>query len=190
MESTRLPVLLPGTPYPLKATSNEEIGVAELTAIVEKFPSIAARLISLDNSTWSSPFVTVASLEMARQARAGKEAQEPPVPVNEALERHCGIGFCEAGACLAETWKFPGLLVDTLRHQQQPDYHGRNWETANLINIAGELIYMPGKSDREMLSNGDTERLGIMQALQEQVLQHIDSRKQETLELAEVLFAA
>jgi len=65
MASTQLPVLPPNAPYLLRAMSSEEIGFAELARVVEKFPTIAARLISLANSTWSSPVTEVTSLEMA-----------------------------------------------------------------------------------------------------------------------------
>ena len=276
MASTQLPVLPPGTPYLLKAMSNEEIDFRQLATIVEKFPSIAAKLISLANSTWSSPVVAVTSLEMAcarlgffvvrsvsvalsianifnprvcpsfdpvhywadailtadvcsaltrhlddlpdidaqttrtagllhnlgllwlatwmpaetnRALALAEKEEEPQLSIDTLLEQHCGIGFCEAGAYLAEAWKFPDLLIIALRHQRDPEYHDQEWETANLVGIARELIHLSSGSEREMFSNGATERLGITRALQEQVLQHIDSRKQEILELAEVLFA-
>lgn len=65
MASNQLPVLPPNTPYLLKAMSNEEMTFSDLAAVVEKFPTIAARLIALANSGWSSPVREVTSLEVA-----------------------------------------------------------------------------------------------------------------------------
>ncbi len=276
MASTQLPVLPPGTPYLLKAMSNEEIDFKQLAAIVEKFPSIAAKLISLANSTWSSPVVSITSLEMActrlgffvvrsisvalsianifnprtcpafdpvhywadailtadvttaltnridtlpdidvqatrtagllhnlgllwlatwmpaetnrALAMAGKD-EEPQISVDALLEQHCGIGFCEAGAYLAEAWKFPDLLIIALRYQQDPEYHDQEWETANLIGIARNLIGLANEHERRTISTTAIERLGITPEDQEQILEHIDSRKQEIHELAQTLFA-
>jgi len=275
MASSRLPVLPPGTPYLLKAMSNEEIDFRQLASIVEKFPSIAAKLISLANSTWSSPVVRVTSLEMAcarlgffvvrsisvalsiasifnprtcpafdpvhywadailtadvstalaneidapgidvqatrtagllhnlgllwlatwvpaetnRALALAEKEDEPQLPVDTLLEQHCGIGFCEAGAYLAEAWKFPDLLIIALRYQRDPEYIDQEWETANLIGIARSLIGLANEGEGQLVSTAATKRLGITQENQEHILEHIDSRKQEILELAQTLFA-
>ena len=65
MENAQLPVLPQGAPHLLRAMSNSEMDFRELAQVIEKFPSIAARLIALANSSWSSPVVPVTSLEMA-----------------------------------------------------------------------------------------------------------------------------
>ncbi len=63
LSSLRLPTLATGTPYLLKSLTNENIGFVELASTVEKFPSIAAKLISLANSAWSAPASPITSLE-------------------------------------------------------------------------------------------------------------------------------
>lgn len=64
LSSLQLPTLPAGTPYLLKSLTNENINFVELAAIVEKFPSIASKLISLANSAWSAPTTPVTSLEV------------------------------------------------------------------------------------------------------------------------------
>ncbi len=61
----QLPVLPPGAPFLLKSLSDEKISIRELSGIIERFPIIAARLITLANSAWSSPVTSITSLEVA-----------------------------------------------------------------------------------------------------------------------------
>lgn len=61
----QIPVLPPGVSILFKTLTDDSIGFIELAGIIEKFPSIAARLIAVANSSWSSPVVPITSLEMA-----------------------------------------------------------------------------------------------------------------------------
>lgn len=63
LSTLQLPTLPAGTPFLLKSLTNENIDFIELAAIVEKFPVIAAKLISLANSVWSAPTSAITSLE-------------------------------------------------------------------------------------------------------------------------------
>ena len=65
LRSSRVPVLPAGTTYLMQALADEEIERAELTRVIERFPTIVGRLISLANSAWSAPVGTISSLEMA-----------------------------------------------------------------------------------------------------------------------------
>ena len=65
LDSKRLPVLPPGTPYLLKSLTDESMDFHRLSLTIERFPTIAARLIALANSAWSSPVSPVTSLEAA-----------------------------------------------------------------------------------------------------------------------------
>ncbi len=65
MASSSLPVLPPATAELLDVMYKEGVSFDEVTAVVEKFPPVAARLIALANSSWSSPAVEVTSLDMA-----------------------------------------------------------------------------------------------------------------------------
>ena len=63
LSTLKLPTLPAGTPFLLKSLTNEDIDFVELATILEKFPSIAGKLISLANSAWSAPTSEVTSLE-------------------------------------------------------------------------------------------------------------------------------
>ena len=60
-----IPVLPPGAPYLLKALTDESLSFVELASVIERYPTIAARLISLANSAWSSPVSEIQTTEMA-----------------------------------------------------------------------------------------------------------------------------
>lgn len=64
LSSRQIPVLPPGAPYLLKSLTDDNIDFAALAGIIERFPTIAGRLIALVNSAWSSPVNTIISLEM------------------------------------------------------------------------------------------------------------------------------
>ncbi|MFV9615600.1 MAG: HDOD domain-containing protein, partial [Gammaproteobacteria bacterium] len=61
----QIPILPPGVSILFKTLTDDSIGFIELARIIEKFPSIAARLIAVANSSWSSPVTPITSLEMA-----------------------------------------------------------------------------------------------------------------------------
>jgi len=65
MATSHLPVLPPNSPYLLKAMSRDDMSFRELAKVVEQFPTIAARLLALANSSWSAPTRPIDSLEMA-----------------------------------------------------------------------------------------------------------------------------
>lgn len=60
-----IPVLPPGAPYLIKALSDDNIDFKEIAAIINRFPSIAVRLIALANSAWSSPVESITSIDVA-----------------------------------------------------------------------------------------------------------------------------
>jgi len=61
----QIPVLPAGASNLLKTLTDDSINFDELAGVLEQFPSIAARLIALANSPWSSPISPISSLEMA-----------------------------------------------------------------------------------------------------------------------------
>ena len=65
LSTLKLPTLPAGTPFLFESLTDENIDFAELAGVLEKFPSIAGRLISLANSVWSAPSDEVSSLENA-----------------------------------------------------------------------------------------------------------------------------
>lgn len=65
LSTLQLPTLPAGIPFLLKSLTNEDIDFIELATLMEKFPSIVGKLVSLANSAWSSPIAEVTSLEIA-----------------------------------------------------------------------------------------------------------------------------
>ncbi len=61
----QIPVLPPGITELLKTLTDDSLDFVELARFLERYPSIAARLIAVANSAWSSPVTEVSSLEMA-----------------------------------------------------------------------------------------------------------------------------
>lgn len=61
----RLPTLPTGTTFLMKSLMDPEIEFIEMAGVIEKFPSIAGKLISLANSVWSAPVCEITSLEAA-----------------------------------------------------------------------------------------------------------------------------
>ncbi len=271
MAESELPVLPPDTPYLLKAMASEEMSFRELAAVVERFPSIAAKLIALANSPWSSPVTEVTSVEMAC-ARLGffvvrsvsvalslanvfnpavcpafdgvrywtdafitadlcttlseqvtgaaelepqavrtagllhnlgllwlatwrpeethtalsKAAEEPTTPVDRLLERHCGIGFVEAGALLADAWRFPPLLVVSVGCHASPDYQEIHWRSAAVVGLARHFVHR--HRDPETPPDPRLDRLGLDTETQQSILERMDRRLDEVRELAGTLF--
>lgn len=60
-----IPTLPHGTPYLLKALSDDDMDFAELASQVELFPSIVLRILSVANSAWSSPRSEIVELDQA-----------------------------------------------------------------------------------------------------------------------------
>jgi len=65
LNTRKIPVLPSGVSDLFKSLTDDAISFNELAEILEQFPSIAARLIAVANSSWSSPITPVTSLEMA-----------------------------------------------------------------------------------------------------------------------------
>ena len=65
LNTKRIPTLPPGSNYLMQAMMDESLNFRQLAQIIEKFPSIAARLIALSNSAWSAPIAPITSLEQA-----------------------------------------------------------------------------------------------------------------------------
>lgn len=64
-EATQLPTQPSALPYLLQALGDTDVDVGELAKIVERFPSISVRLVSLVNSAWSAPVEPITSIERA-----------------------------------------------------------------------------------------------------------------------------
>lgn len=63
LDSKKMPVLPVETPYLISSLSDETLNFNQLSKVIERFPTIAARLIALANSAWSAPISPIYSLE-------------------------------------------------------------------------------------------------------------------------------
>ncbi len=273
MENAQLPVLPQGAPHLLRAMSDSTMDFHQLAQVIEKFPSIAARLIALANSSWSSPVVPVTSLEMAcsrlgfavvrsvaialsiasifnphacpafdpirywtgalltaeiahalaDQAHLEEETDPQSVrtagllhnlgllwlaawfpaethsallitadpghglDADEALTAELGFGYREAGACLAEAWRFPPALVFPIRYHCDPDYDGEAWQAAGLVGLARRLIE---EEEEGRLHSADQacQRVGVAPADCDPIRESLPERREDLAELAGMLF--
>ena len=62
IQNEPIPVLPPGTSYLLLILYDEKLDFKQLAQELERFPSIAARILSVANSVWSSPVSPITSL--------------------------------------------------------------------------------------------------------------------------------
>lgn len=65
LSSLSLPVLPGGALSLMQSLSNDDFSYRELAELIENFPGIAGKLISLANSAWSSPATEITSVEIA-----------------------------------------------------------------------------------------------------------------------------
>ena len=65
LNTRHLPTLPGNVPWLLESLSNENIDFNRIVEVIECFPGIAGRLLSLANSVWSAPVSPVTTLEAA-----------------------------------------------------------------------------------------------------------------------------
>ncbi|HEB55769.1 MAG TPA: HDOD domain-containing protein [Gammaproteobacteria bacterium] len=64
-QDLNLPVLPSGISYLLRILNNDDIGYSELADKLEKFPSIALKIVAIANSAWAAPATPITSLRGA-----------------------------------------------------------------------------------------------------------------------------
>lgn len=270
MGTDRVPVLPPGVSYLIQALHDDSLGFREISAAVEKVPSVAARLLALSNSAWSSPASPVLSLDAAcsrlglqvvRTASIALAVSQPfnparcpafdgrtfwsaallnadaasrlagsllpdevssvrtaallsnlgliwlaealPVQTSEALKEsvdlpsgglndhlhaHCGLGFDEAGALLADAWKLPAKLRDAIALQFNHQQH-----TTPMCRIVSAAAAMVGSLTRKLewqAADPGLLDLGMSLDDQQMVYASLCEAAGKTAELAETLFNA
>lgn len=89
-----------------------------------------------------------------------------------------GFNFPEAGAELADRWRFPDAIVEAIREQLNPLGAARFSRLAAIINISDYIVHMNEKSNRDALINDFpielTDKLGIDSAI---MMERIDETK-------------
>lgn len=71
--------------------------------------------------------------DLTSEALSAADADKD-LTVSAALTLGCGAGYTEVGACLAESWQLPQILVDAIASHRQPD--GATLSFAEIIRVA------------------------------------------------------
>ena len=75
-------------------------------------------------------------------------------------ESRLGFTYPQAGAELANRWKFPVDIVDGIRHQLQPEVEGNDYkQLAGIILIAKYLHEYRDRSHEELVTNIPTKHI-------------------------------
>jgi len=64
-QDSNIPILPPGIVYLLKALNDDDILYADLAVELEKFPSIAIKIVAIANSAWALPSMPITNLHDA-----------------------------------------------------------------------------------------------------------------------------
>ena len=64
-DATQLPTQPSALPFLLRALTDPSTDTRKIAGTIERFPSIAARVVSLVNSAWSAPIEPITSIERA-----------------------------------------------------------------------------------------------------------------------------
>ena len=83
----------------------------------------------------------------------------------QAVERHIiGVDRNQLAAWLMEYWHMPEAVCHALRHQNDPDYEGDNWEYALLLYLSSKLLQeqgLPIGADSAPIDDRIFERMNI-----------------------------
>ncbi len=166
-----LPVLPPGADYLLRALSDENMGFADLAEAIEKFPSIAFRVLAVANSVWSSPASQIARLDQACARLGFKVVRSIAIAVAVASPFDCRLcpGF------EAEIYWTSAMLTsraaDMLASQMSADsdHHPGVASTAGVLNNLGLLLLatrMPQQTNLALEQARESD-IGVLRATRE-----------------------
>jgi len=111
----------------------------------------------------------------------------PPGRLDHALEQHCGLGYTEAGALLADAWLLPAALRDAIGDQGRGAAHAAPLN--QVVNAACKMVGAVrrdlewSKPDRGLL------KLGLEMPVQCVGIEYLRAVQQRTVAMAEALFA-
>ena len=126
----------------------------------------------------SLPIQTTTALEQARDAADGR--------LNDRLRVVCGLGYDEAGALLAETWRLPVALRDAIA--QQFDETADAAPLARLVRGAARMANCV-RNERDWCEpDPGLTRLGLDMPTQLAGIRYMNAIRSKTLELAETVF--
>ena len=174
MSTLQLPTLPAGAPFLLKSLTCEAIDFIELASVVEKFPGIAGKLISLVNSAWSAPVSEVTSLEVACSrlglgvVRSTSIALAIAAPFNSAKCPSFDLEYYWCSVLLAAEAASRLIQVSSSQHEFEP----ATARAAGLLHNLGLLWLvdrLPAEVDQALImhANGQVDSLqqGLVQIL-------------------------
>lgn len=270
-ETAQLPVQPSALPYLLQALGDPDIDAHKLAGIIERFPSIAVRLIALVNSAWYAPIDPITSVERAcahlgfnlvravsmslavmapfnpsrctefesetywcttflvaesaatltscakkveglspdtaraaglfhnlgllwladtmplETAMAMVAAHGAGLGLNNALRECCRTDACEVGGLLGRAWRLPDDLVAAMEHRNNPEYQGRGWEVAALVQSATGIVDAVIRGDMEPATDRGLERLEINRSDRDSVLTEVAAKLDQTMDMTRTL---
>ena len=170
LDALQLPSLPAGAPYLLKSLTDENIGFIELAAVVEKFPGIAGKLISLVNSAWSAPVTEVTSLEDTCSrlglgvVRSTSIALAVASPFNSTKCPSFDLEYYWCSVLLAADAASRLVTVSSSQHEFEP----ATARAAGLLHLLGLLWLvdrLPGEVDQALALVKENEVDTLQQAL-------------------------
>ncbi len=168
---TQLSVLPAAVPELLAALGDEEISFAELARKIAEFPTVAARLIFLANSSWAAPVEEITSLEMAC-AKLGLSLVKS-VSISLAIAAPFDPGKCPAFRS-DRFWSTALLVADTAaalaRHSDEFSVEDQGAvHTAALLHNLGLLWLadnMPEPANKAFEISNENPELPLAELLQ------------------------
>lgn len=73
-----------------------------------------------------------------------KVVEDKNVSFEEAEQEILGVDHAEIGALIAESWKFPVVLIDCIRYHHDPEKMAEPKQAVDLVHIADALCLMQG----------------------------------------------
>ncbi|MEQ1638123.1 MAG: HDOD domain-containing protein [Methylococcales bacterium] len=116
-------------------------------------------------------------------------AADNALSLNDALMDCTGTDYCQVGAWIGKQWKLPETLVVAMQEHLDFNYHGHNFEMAQLIGSALQMVTVLPKQDDTVLPVNDTLlQLGIDYPKQAIIFQKLANKYGQTRNLAKELF--
>ncbi len=115
----------------IPAKQRPEMGMACLSGLLHNFGYLVL-------ATVFPPYFSLICRHLEANPHAG----------HAAIERHLlGIDRDQMNSWLMELWTMPDQVCAAIRHQNNPDYDGPEFEYANLLFVAGRLLRQNGIGD-------------------------------------------
>jgi len=106
------------------------------------------------------------------------------LPLWQVEEKRIGINHAIVGGLVAEKWRFPAVLVDTIQFHHRPAAARGNHRLPAIINLANHLASKVGSSRSALFSSELHPDTSAILGLSEKVVAHYEQRIREKLEFS------